>query len=429
MSAAEGPKPVDDQPAARETGERRLRAALWTWSRRDRRASGEVVLDTARDLIDHGGSINKEARALARTGLVLRARGTARDLRAAPWQAAAPLVLVATATLCMALLVADAGGWGLIWPGEQATYSTYAPDRFGGADNGELLRWLYNRASDWLFLHGAQVFVAVGAALVVAALAGARWLTVPLAAALAIVAAGWIRANDRLGYVTTVSIATPEGIDPNGPIQASITMSAVVGLLLALALITALAWAITGTFARRRGDGSASGHSQSRSRRASFAIGALAAAAVVAGPFAAAVASYAADLADPGEPLLAYGAQTIYLLVGATVLTFGVALATPRRAPSAAVASVLVSAALWGPALWLGTGVWAINGLPFDALLGEGSAALLFWGYSGVGGLLLGVWALARAGRASAGNDGPTAAATAPPGSSASATTCPEPSR
>ena len=326
-------------------------------------------------------------------------RAGRREVRAAPWQTAAPLALVAIAALCTGLLVADAGGWSQVWPSSAGgSFITY----LGGDDPAFRLGgdpYTEGTPANWLMFYGDTLFVGLSAALVVAALAGWRWLTLPVLVALGAALAGWVQTEQRLRYVTVVFRDVKSGSQYDGQIETSITMAGVVAVLLGVGLLTALVWAVSGSRDRRR---LSTDERRARRRRwqRSVLIGVGAVLLTLAAPRVAVwLSRTGADLfptsESPWDPT-----QTIYLLFVAMGLTFVLAPLLPRWSPGAAIALVIVAAALWIPFLWMLIGLTMVDAIPLSGLVGEGAAVLLFWAYTAIGGLALGAWAVARASRA-----------------------------
>lgn len=372
---------------------RLLRAALRCWPRADRVASGEVVIDTARDLIDQGGSLRAEAAGLVRSGLGLRVRRTRRDLGAAPWAQATRLAIISLALLALSLIAASWGGPAGITDGllrgmgiEHAT----GPD--GGPMPGSL----------------ADLALPL-AALLVLAVAGFATGRRLMAAALAACGAGAVLAamcTRGYGYVWgtidyQLAADRPPDYEPSHHLFSSIDLTGVVAWLLFAGAVASVAWAIT-----QRRLVPAAGRS-AEGRRTVVRWTGLAGLVVVAlwgAPLLAGIVDLAirrALPADQGAESTAAASAMLILagtIVGAWVFSF----ALRRRSPGAAHAAALMGAVLWVPGLWIGLGLGQTAGLspPLAGVLGESLAVALFWPVGGAIGLVLVSRVIASAGRA-----------------------------
>lgn len=214
---------------------RALRLAVATWARRDRRASGDVVIGTAMDLIEAGSSPRREALCLVRAGVGMRARGMGRDFVAAPWRNASRLSVIWTCLLVAAIVVATHGGWRALLP-QQGEWSTYTElGSVTGEPSGPRVLW--------------DIATAVEVAtLLLTALSA--WLRRPALAAAGLVAVG--------GMLFAVKWVGPGldmvqfGLGPSHLLFGS-DLDGLVGLMLAVALLGAVADAITRRGALRRG--------------------------------------------------------------------------------------------------------------------------------------------------------------------------------
>ncbi|MDO9353043.1 MAG: hypothetical protein Q7T55_05080 [Solirubrobacteraceae bacterium] len=333
----------------------------------------------------------------------LRPRTLLGAARSAPWQAAAPLMLVASAVLWVGLMVADAGGWGRVVPSGEVGYYVYAYEDLDGDTFFTGQPW------DFLSVNGDTLIVVLSALLVGLALAGRRWPTVAVVAALAVSFAGWVADGQQLEYIT-LHLGRPDESTGTG-LQTAITVYGVIGLLLAAAMLTALSWAIAGSLASRRArrtvDPRPAPSPRSPRDTARIVIGAVL--------LALAMPRLGLWLRDGMESLLgtaapeftdgpsffdefsSYGAHTLWLLTAAIVVVFVGALVMPRRAPAVAAALTVLSLALLIPAFWM-YGPVIEEVLSISWLTENGAFA--FWAPVIVIGLALAAWCFARTGLA-----------------------------
>lgn len=276
----------------------------------------------------------------------------------APWGAAAPVALTIIAVLTTGLLVADAGGWWLVFsfaragmPGDGGVIMI-AEDSAASFGIATLVG--EGGAAQLLFV-GGLLFVISALALVVAAARGWRWLAVASLPAMAIALAGWSSdGTARLGYTTVVLREAPSQSTNDGQLAMSIAMAPVVGALLAAGFVIAVWWALSGWRSRRV----ASGDVRRPTWPASLRWVAVATLIALALPRVARWLRDAGrsllgtpDLSIQGDEQLAQ--QTVYLLVVAVIVLLAFTAARARRNPVLSVGAALVLAALWIPAGWL----------------------------------------------------------------------------
>lgn len=360
--------------AAPTRGDALLRAAFGTWSRRDRAAAGEIVLDAARDHVDAGGSPAREARGIAATGMTLRLRGAARGVRIAPWEAAAPLALAAIGTLVALLVGTQSEGW-------QAFSSSLAVPGAGRV-----------RAA-W----ADPVLFGAGVGLAVVALLGHRRAAVAAAGVLALALAVPYLQGAGIGD-TGVSFGYPERYENWGPAsfsesQTQITLDGVIAVLAFVALLVSTSWAIIG----RRASSTQDAVPGRRVAAAACAV------VVLAGPTLAAlldsltVSLLPSNRVGVGEPGL--NASSMYALWLAMLATYAVAVFARKRQPAVALVAVIVGAALWVPMIWTLSGLVLGSTIPLSGTIGEGPAVLLIWAVTGTTGLIAAALVTAATGR------------------------------
>lgn len=304
------------------------------------------------------------------------------DARRAPWGSAAPLAIVMSVVLATALVVADGGGWRLVL----LDFGLRSGSAALGLSDGSVVVYAVDGEGFWsgtllgatagmvLLFSGALLLTICALLAVLAASRGRRVVAVLLAALMAVALGGWTGLSDaRLAYTTVVLREAGSPSTGTGEVAVSITMSAVVGLLVFAALLVALWWAVAGRRARRQGVPEARPTWGASVRLVVLAL-------LVALPLPR-IGRWLRDagqavLGEPSGPvdaLDAGGQQTVYLFVAAALVFALAAALLPRRVPSLALAAVIVMAALWLPFGWV------VGGLLPDALIGGGLAILVFW--------------------------------------------------
>jgi hypothetical protein len=325
---------------------------------------------------------------------VIGLRSLLASARRAPWGASAPLAIVMSVVLAVGLVVADGGGWRttLVDFGVQggATY-------LGLNDGGVIYGFAFGEgvgASDlfgtWttglLLFTGALVASVCALLVVLAASRDRRLVVVVLVVLMALGLVGWTDLGGaRLGYTTVVLEPLSSQFESDGQKDASITMSAVVALLVGMGLVVALWWAVAGSLARRRGTARPR-PTWARSLRWIVLAIAVALPLPRLGLWLRDVGRAVFDTPASALDGLATGSeQTVYLFVAAALVLITAGLVLPHRAPAAALACVIVTAATWMPVGWLLSAV-----LP-EAILDSGVAVLMFWAIwvtAGIAGLL-----------------------------------------